>query len=277
MASTYATATTLLIATASVNFTPIVGKPTDDDIFNITKVLYPLLHSLKYNEFTVAGVQDDNLIGLLQLDTTYAAASGGAFARPANPGPYDLTIPDAATPVVRNRMDSAHMVLINDFNTFEAAKEGIKAFLLANIDETWLKPLRDATTFFNNVTAYTMLEFLRTNSGGLHDVDLATLPSDMLHYYATAEGIPKFILELEHSREKLERGGVPKSDATLLATAHSQVMAPTLSGSLAQVGANGTSSQNVGSMAIPLPPCKHRTGSHPQIEPTRVRCSESRR
>ena len=225
MASTYATATTLLIATASENFTPIVGKPTDDDIFNITKVLYPLLHSLKYDEFTVAGVQDHNLIGLLQLDTIYTAARGAAFARPANPGPYDLTIPDAATPVVRNQMEAAHMVLINDFNTFEAAEEGIKAFLLANIDETWLKPLRDATTFFNNVTAYTMLEFLRTNSGGLHDVDLATLPSDMLHYYATAEGIPEFILELEHSREKLERGGVPMSDATLLATAHSQVMA----------------------------------------------------
>ena len=225
MASTYATATTLLIATASENFTPIVGKPTDDDIFNITKVLYPLLHSLKYDEFTVAGVQDHNLIGLLQLDTIYTAARGAAFARPANPGPYDLTIPDAATPVVRNRMEAAHMVLINDFNTFEAAEEGIKAFLLANIDETWLKPLRDATTFFNNVTAYTMLEFLRTNSGGLHDVDLATLPSNMLHYYATAEGIPEFILELEHSREKLERGGVPMSDATLLATAHSQVMA----------------------------------------------------
>ena len=123
MASTYATATTLLIATASENFTPIVGKPTDDDIFNITKVLYPLLHSLKYDEFTVAGVQDHNLIGLLQLDTIYTAARGAAFARPANPGPYDLTIPDAATPVVRNQMEAAHMVLINDFNTFEAAEE----------------------------------------------------------------------------------------------------------------------------------------------------------
>jgi len=229
MASTYATATTLLIATASENFTPIVGKPTDNDIFNITKVLYPLLHSLKYDKFTVAGagVQDDNLIGLLQLDTIYAAARGGAFARPANPGPYDLTIPDDATPVVRNRMEAAHMVLINDFNTFEAAEEGIKAFLLANINKTWLKPLRDATTFFNNVTAYTMLEFLRTNSGGLHDVDLATLPSTCYTTTPPRKAYPssEFILKLEHSREKLEWGGVPMSDATLLATAHSQVMA----------------------------------------------------
>jgi len=46
----------------------------------------------------------------------------------------------------------------------------------------------------------------------------------MLHYYATAEGLPEFILALKYSREKLARGGVPMSDATLLATAHSQVM-----------------------------------------------------
>lgn len=69
-----------------------------------------------------------------------------------------------------------------------------------------------------------MLEFFRANSGGLHNVDLATLPSDMLHYYANSNSIPKFILDLEHSREKLIRGEVPMADATVLATAHSQIM-----------------------------------------------------
>ena len=225
MASTYATATALLFATASTEFTPIVGKPTDDDIFNITKVLYPLLHNLKYDEFIVAGVDNNNLIGLLQLTALYTASRGHAFTRPNNPGPYDLTIPDDATSVVRNRREAAHRVLVDDFNTFESAEDGIKAFIMANVAETWIKPLRDPTTFYNNVTGYTMLEFLRTNSGGLHDVDLATLPSDMLHYYVAAEGIPEFILALEYAREKLERGGVPMSDATLLATAHSQFMA----------------------------------------------------
>jgi hypothetical protein len=42
----------------------------------------------------------------------------------------------------------------------------------------------------------------------------------MLHYYASAASIPEFILALEDSREKLARGGVPMSDATLLSTAH---------------------------------------------------------
>ena len=56
------------------------------------------------------------------------------------------------------------------------SKDGVKLFIYAAIQETWYKPLRDPTTFYNNVTAYNMLEFLCTNSGG----DLATIPSDML-------------------------------------------------------------------------------------------------
>ena len=157
----------MLFATASKEFTPIVGKPTDDDIFNITKVLYPLLHNLKYNEFIVAGAIEHNLVGLLQLTAIYTAARGAAFAHPVNPGPYNLTIPDDATPVVRNRMEAAHRVLVDDFNTFGSAEDGIKAFIIANVDETWIKPLRDPMSYYNNVTGYNLLEFLRTNSGGL--------------------------------------------------------------------------------------------------------------
>lgn len=223
--ASHATTTAALLAKAADEFTSIVGQPTDDDIFNITKVLYPILHNAKYDEVVVVGVNTHNLIGLLQLDATYTAARGEAFPRPPNPGPYDLTIPDNATSVVRNRMEAAHNALINDFNVYEAAEDGIKLFIQDNVNETWIKALRDPLTFYNNVTAYDMLEFLRTNSGGLHDVDVATLPSAMLHYYANNDSIPEFILELEYSREKLARGGAPMSNATLLATAHSQVMA----------------------------------------------------
>jgi hypothetical protein len=91
--------------------------------------LYPILHNLKYDEFPLAGVINHNLIGLAQKAATYTAARGAPFAWPANPGPYDNTIPDDAIAVVRNCMEAAHTVLVNDFNTFEAAKEGIKNFI----------------------------------------------------------------------------------------------------------------------------------------------------
>ena len=222
--ATYATTTAALFAKAADDFVKIIGQPTDDDIFQMTKVLYPILHNCKYDEFVVAGVFNHNLIGLLQLIAIYTATRGEPFPRPQNPAPYNINIPDDATPVVRNRMEATHTTLVNDFDVFEAAEDGIKLFIRTVVDETWIKPLRDPVTFYNNVTGYDMLEFLRINSGGLHDVDLASLPSTMLEYYAKHESIPEFILALEYSREKLARGGVPMSDPTLLATAHSQVM-----------------------------------------------------
>ena len=102
---------------------------------------------------------------------------------------------------------------------------GTSAFIRAVVNDVWIKPLCDPVTIYNSVTAYTFIEYLRTSSGGLHDIDLALLPSEMLHYYANEDGIPEFILALKKAGEKLARGGVPMSDATLLATAHLQVMA----------------------------------------------------
>ena len=76
MASTYATATTLLFTTAAGNHPPIIGQPTDDDLFALQKKLYPLLHNLKYDEVIVPGVNNHNLIGLAQNAATYTLHCG---------------------------------------------------------------------------------------------------------------------------------------------------------------------------------------------------------
>jgi hypothetical protein len=78
-------------------------------------------------------------------------------------------------------------------------------------------------TFYNNVTAYAILQHITTNSGGLHSNELVNLPTEMLSYYEEAKGIPEFLLKLAKAREKLARGGLPMSDQVLLATASSQV------------------------------------------------------
>ena len=214
-----------LLAKAAESHPRISGQPTDDDIFKMTEVLYPILHNAKYDMIVVPGHINHNLVGLIQHTTSYAATWGAPFPRPLRPPPYDTHIPDDATPVVRNRMEAAHATVVSDFEVYNAAEEGTSAFIRAVVDDVWIKPLRDPVTIYNSVTAYTLIEYLRTNSGGLHNIDLALLPSEMLHYYANEDGIPEFILALEKAREKLARGGVPMSDATLLATAHSQVMA----------------------------------------------------
>jgi hypothetical protein len=214
-----------LLEKAAESHPHIIGQPTDDDIFNMMEVLYPIIYNANYDMITVASQVDHNLIGLIQHDVSYITTWTVPFPRPVRPAPYDPNIPGAATPVVRNRMEAAHATVVSDFQTYTAVEKGVSAFIQAVVDETWIKPLRHLIIFYNNVTAYNLLEYLRTNSGGLHNTDLATLPTEMLHYYANKDGIPEFILALEKAREKLARGGIPMSDATLLATAHSQVFA----------------------------------------------------
>ncbi len=179
-----------LLEKAAESHPHIIGQPTDDDIFKMMEVLYPILHNTDYDMITVAGQVNHNLIGLIQHDVSYTAIWTAPFPRPVRPAPYDPNIPDTATPVVCNRMEAAHATVVSDFETYTATKKGASAFIQAVVDKTWIKPLCHPITFYNNVTAYNLLEYLQTNSGGLHNTNLATLPTEMLHYYANEDGIP---------------------------------------------------------------------------------------
>jgi hypothetical protein len=120
-------------------------------------------------------------------------------------------------------MEAAHRTLINNYNSYVAAKKSISLFIQTVIDEVWYKDLRHALTFYNNVTVYALLEHLVTKSGGLHNNELVSLPTKMLSYYEDSEGIPKFLLKITKAREKLARGRLHMLDEVLLATASSQV------------------------------------------------------
>jgi len=218
-----AAAITLLLAKATEEFSPIIGQPTDDDIFKIREALMPILHNIEYANFVPAGGNAHNLVGLIQETAAYMADWHAAFPRPACPAPYDTNIDDNATSVVKNRMEAAHRTLINDYNAYVAAKKGISNFIQTVVDEVWYKDLRHALTFYNNFTAYALLQHLTTNSGGLHNNELVSLPTEMLSYYEESEGIPEFLLKLAKAREKLACRGLPMSDEVLLATASSQV------------------------------------------------------
>jgi hypothetical protein len=218
-----ASAITLLLAKATEEFPRIIGQPTDDDVFRIREALMPLLHNIEYANFVPAGGNAHNLVGIIQETAAYTADWNAPFPRPARPPPYDINIADDATNVVKNRMEAAHRTLIEDHNAYIAAEKGTSTFIQTVVEEVWYKDLRNALTFYNNVTAYAILEHITTNSGGLHNNELVNLPTEMLSYYEEAEGIPEFLLKLAKAREKLARGGLPMSDQVLLATASSQV------------------------------------------------------
>ena len=51
----------------------IVGQPTDNEIFNMEEVLYPILHDSNYNMIIVQGQINHNLVGLIRNDAAYTA------------------------------------------------------------------------------------------------------------------------------------------------------------------------------------------------------------
>ncbi len=57
----------------------------------------------------------------------------------------------------------------------------------------WYNDLKDAKTFYTQVTALKIMTFLDLNSGGLHAVDILLLRTNMHQYYAQADGIHQYI------------------------------------------------------------------------------------
>ena len=213
---------TTAFATAAASFQPIVGQPTDDDLTLLRETLYPLLLEIPYDETPPPGVH--NLIGLVEPTTSYTATWGAPFPIPVRPPTYPL-IPDAATPVVRARAEAEHAVLVADYACFEAAERAAAKFIRDVVDEIWYRDLRHARSFYTNVTAKQLMDHLDANCGGLHPSELVNLPTEMMSYYAKADGIPEYIDMLEEAQRKLARANLPMSDETLLAIASTSVLA----------------------------------------------------
>ena len=180
-------AITALFAEAAATVTPIVGNSTDDDLMAIREILTPLLLGVPYD---TAGPH--NLVRLIMPKAAYRSAYSVAFKYPAHPELYDGNIADDTTPVVRARMEAAHTNKCSDYECYDAAKRATVKFLRDLINETWYKDLKDAEAFYTEVIAFDLLDHLDRNCGGLHTINLVHLNTEMMGYYAEAEGIPVF-------------------------------------------------------------------------------------
>ena len=210
---------TAAFAVAATTFQPIQGQPTDDDLTALREVLYPLLLDIPYDKHG-----DHNLIGLVKPTTSYTNTWGAAFVIPNRPPAYPVIANDA-TAVVRARSEAEHAVLKRDFASYEAAERAAAKFIRDAVDELWYRDLRHSRSFYTNVTAKQLIDHLDTNCGGLHPSELVNLPTEMMTYYAKAEGIPEYINMLEEAQRKLERANLPMQDCNLLAIASTAVLA----------------------------------------------------
>ncbi len=75
-------------------------------------------------------------------------------------------------------------------------------FLRNVVNEIWYNDLKDAKTFYTKVTAIDIMALLDANSRGLHAVDMISLRTNMMQYYAEADGIPQFIVMMEDAQKR---------------------------------------------------------------------------
>ena len=126
-----------------------------------------------------------SLTAILTEAAKYEAEHGNAkFIRHARLPLYDKNIANNAMTVVRVCAEAAHKSRLDDYASYKAAERGVAKFLRDVVDEIWYNNLKDAKTFYTKVTAINIMALLDANSGGSHAVDMISLRTNMIQYYA---------------------------------------------------------------------------------------------
>jgi hypothetical protein len=211
---------TRLFKEAHDAFPSLTGKLFDNDLLAIWETFLPLLMAIPYNQLN--GVHP--LMAILTKAVKYEADHGTKFVCLACLPLYHKTTDNTMT-VVRVCAEAAHKSCLDDYTSYEMAKQGISKFLHNTIDEIWYNDLKDANTFYTKVTAINIMALLDANSGGLHALDMISLHTDMMQYYLQAYGIPQLIVMMEDAKKKAKQAGIPIADVKLIMRALVAVLA----------------------------------------------------
>ncbi len=138
-------AITRLFKEAYDTFPPLGGKPTDDDLLAIQRILLPLLMVIPYDQ--LEGIH--SLVAIFTEAAKYEADHGNKkFARPQHLPLYDDTIANNATTAIRVCSEAAHKSRLDDYASYEAAEHGVTKFLCNVANEIWYNDLEDANLFY---------------------------------------------------------------------------------------------------------------------------------
>ena len=158
------------------------------------------------------------------LDTAYTARYTKTFPVPGRISHYDSTIADDAKQGARAKAESKHNVKKADYNMYlSACRETIK-FILAIVEDTWVRELRDPDIFYAAVLPRNLLDHLQLSCGGLHVLDVLALQNDMQRFHLDAKGMPEYTNTLEDTQMQSRRGNHDITDATLLLMATNDML-----------------------------------------------------
>jgi hypothetical protein len=173
-------AITSALPAAQVLFLPIHGQPSNNNLVHLSNTISPILFKTTYNR--VNGIH--NLWGLIASTDRYLHYYSAPFIHPATGlACYDPAINGEVFRVNHVCTKIAWAALIQDYKAYEAAEHGVKVFIEAAVNHTWICDLRNPETFYSNVTSLAILDHLWERSGGLNALDMVSFNIQMSQYY----------------------------------------------------------------------------------------------
>jgi hypothetical protein len=215
-------AITSALATAQALFLPIDGQPSDDNLVRLSDTILPILLKATHNHFN--GVH--NLWGLVASADCYLHHYGTPFVCPATHlACYHPAINAEASCIDRVCTKTAWATLLQDYEAYKAAVNGIKVFIEAIVNDTWIRDLCNPKTFYSKVTALTIFNQFCKCFGGLHELDMVLLTIQMSQYYEGMPDTPKYNFLLEDAQRKAARACLPITDQNLTVLASTALLA----------------------------------------------------
>ncbi len=130
-----------------------------------------------------------------------------------------------ASPVDRVCAKTAWAALLQDYKAHKATERGVKVFIKAVVNDTWIRDLRNPETFYSNITALAIFNHLCKRSCNLHGLDMVLLTIQMSQYYKGMPDIPKYIFLLKDAQRKATRARLPITNQTLTILASTALLA----------------------------------------------------
>ena len=185
--------------------TKIHGQPTSHDLTILEKELIAILAGIP----TALGGGSFGHVGVIMDGTAYLTMTNGiAFENPANPGVYPAGLAANAAATVRARAEAEHKELINQFETFEGVRQGVKDLILEAVDNEYLIEIEHETLGFLNQTPRQMLDHLLTRGGALDFADTKELLAERDGEWNVSENPQLYFNRVEKAMKGLLRNGI---------------------------------------------------------------------
>ena len=185
-------------------FEPIIGQPTNEDLTPLEFSTLSKLIPISFDE--ELGIH--NLMGLLLSRTDYSTCHNGKDFPEYNKclPIYGNNIKADAVDGVCAKAEAQHQAKLNDWRVFDCVQRELRAFIVASVEDTWIRELCDPITGYGQVKPKDIMTHLWASCRGLHLLDLLTLCTSMLTMHVDAMGIPEYINDLEDAKKRSARG-----------------------------------------------------------------------